>query len=75
MESTIIEKGCIVVADTTPIQSCRPQQFLIPIDLFKTEAEAGIGEIFMGKDKDGEPCPMMKIDKQWLEDALKFWYE
>lgn len=75
MESTIIEKGCIVIADTIITSSGKPKGLLIPIDLFKTESEAGIGEMFMGKDKDGEPCPMMKINKQWLEDALKFWYE
>lgn len=44
------------------------------MDLFKPEAECGIGDIFMGVGEDGEPAPMMKVDKQFLEDSLKMWY-
>lgn len=73
MES--IEKGCIILSEGlhyTSVGECKRP--LVPMDLFKPEAECGIGDIFMGVGEDGEPAPMMKVDKQFLEDSLKMWY-
>ena len=74
-----IEKGCIILGEGlhyTSVGECKGP--LVPMDLFKPESECGIGEMFLAvnpDDPDGDMIPMMKVDKQWLEDALKFWYD
>lgn len=68
-----IEKGFIVIGDTHFTSGGQPSGTLRPVELFKPESECGIGEIFMGIGEDGEPAPMMKVDKQFLEESLKMW--
>jgi len=83
-----INNGCRDLRDdekNRPLQMCdtayksegEPNGPLTPAALFKPEAECGPGDMYLAKnpdDPDGDPIPMMKIDKKWLDDFESTWF-